>query len=697
MKKIQQYCFKNMAMPVAMLLLFFLNTINAQSVKPKFNFDFEQYEKNEQLPAGWNVWENYKIGKDTVVVYSGKHAVKIQATEGGNPYGVLVTTLPDSYEGKEIRLEGYMKTDNVEGFAGLFIRLDKNGSIVAFENMEKEGIAGTNDWKKYSIAVPNHPDASTIYVGALLSGKGQIWLDDFVITVDGKRIETISYPADNDITEFAAGSGFTMNKPTPQQLDNLYELGKTWGYLKYHHPEIAAGKYNMDYALFRALPIVKSPKFATDKEVWIASFGKMEPGKIKRSYYLGFGQADNPVFKNEAAYPDMKWADDGYKLLALFRYWNMIEYYFPYKHLIEKNWDSVLKKYIPKVLAAQDELTYKLTMMQLVSEIQDSHGFVFSAGKAVENFFGANIAPVELKAIEGKIVVTRLLNGIGKTTNLKVGDIITKINGVPVQKVIDDKKQYLATSNKATEIRDISRKLLRTNAASISVTVNNGKKDEIKKIASQPLKEVQFFADDTPSHKMLEGNIGYIYPGALQRGEIIGIMEKFKTTKGLVIDLRCYPSDFIVFSLGGYLMPKPTDFVKFAAGSLENPGSFKMSDKALQVGRENPDYYKGRIAILVNETTQSNAEYTTMALQVAPNAKVFGSQTAGADGNVSEIDLPGNFKTMITGLGVYYPDQRETQRIGIVPDVEVKPTRNGLMNDKDEVLERALRYVASAK
>ena len=91
-------------------------------------------------------------------------------------------------------------------------------------------------------------------------------------------------------------------------------------------------------------------------------------------------------------------------------------------------------------------------------------------------------------------------------------------------------------------------------------------------------------------------------------------------------------------------MPLPTDFVQFSAGNLEQPGRFDMGTK-LKVGTLNPDYFKGKIAILINETTQSQAEYTTMAFRVAPQAKVFGSTTAGADGNVSAILLPGKIRS----------------------------------------------------
>ena len=163
-------------------------------------------------------------------------------------------------------------------------------------------------------------------------------------------------------------------------------------------------------------------------------------------------------------------------------------------------------------------------------------------------------------------------------------------------------------------------------------------------------------------------------------------------TKGLIIDLRSYPSEFVVFSLGEFLMPEKTEFVKFSYGSLEHPGSFKLTE-SLSVGRKNKDYYKGKVVILINEITQSQAEYTAMAFRVNPNAIVIGSTTAGADGNVSQFNLPGGISTMISGLGIYYPDGKETQRIGIVPDIEIKPTIQGIKEGRDELLEKAIEMI----
>ena len=180
--------------------------------------------------------------------------------------------------------------------------------------------------------------------------------------------------------------------------------------------------------------------------------------------------------------------------------------------------------------------------------------------------------------------------------------------------------------------------------------------------------------------------------GSVKADELPAVFEKIKDTKGLVIDFRSYPSDFVTVKMGKLLKPETTEFVKFSNTNNTQPGLFTFTP-SLKIPGSGKNSYQGKIAILINETTQSSAEYHTMAFRTAPSSKVFGSQTAGADGNVSEFVLPGNISTMITGIGVYYPDGKETQRIGIIPDVEVKPTIAGIKNNKDEVLEKAMNWI----
>jgi len=95
----------------------------------------------------------------------------------------------------------------------------------------------------------------------------------------------------------------------------------------------------------------------------------------------------------------------------------------------------------------------------------------------------------------------------------------------------------------------------------------------------------------------------------------------------------------------------------------------------------------------VNEITRSHAEFMAMKYRVSENSIIIGSTTAGADGGVFNLKMPGGVTTSFTGAGVYYPDGRETQRVGIVPDIVVKPTIKGIREGRDEVLEKAIELI----
>ncbi|WP_145673089.1 S41 family peptidase [Chitinophaga polysaccharea] len=73
----------------------------------------------------------------------------------------------------------------------------------------------------------------------------------------------------------------------------------------------------------------------------------------------------------------------------------------------------------------------------------------------------------------------------------------------------------------------------------------------------------------------------------------------------------------------------------------------------------------------------------SLAIYVLPEGQTFvkfttGSTTAGADGNVSYLTIPGGLNSLFTGIGVYYPNGEETQRVGIQPDIIVTPTVKGI-------------------
>lgn len=710
----------------------------------KFNLGFEAQKDKKALSDGWSKWGTYELTIDSLS-HSGKNSGKISSDNAGSSFGSIVFKIPANYKGKSIKLEGFMKIRNVEnGFAGLLMRIDGNGGSLAFDNMQEQKINGTKDWQKYSITLAYPEGAEDILVAGILSGKGEAWFDDFSVSIDGKDIQTLKEEPKELVKaaldkEFDNGSLVQFSNLSSKNINDLELLGRIWGFLKYYHPEIAKGHYNWDYELFRFVPkylAVQSDKQRDDLIInWIGSLGKIEKcqkcyqtdknaklrpdlswlevlnAELKSTlmnvydnraqgihYYIGMApNVGNPDFKNENAYSKMPYPDGGFRLLSLYRYWNMINYFFPYKHLIDGGWNNKLKEYLPLFINAKDELAYELAAVQLIGDIQDTHANLWGGGNKIDEWKGSNFSPLHVRFIGSELVVTDYYNEqLKKETGLNIGDVITKINNRSIDEIVKEKSKYYPASNVPTRLRDMSTDLLRSNAKQIEIEFksvsSNANKKTIKLYPTDSLNIFRWFRkSNAKSYKMLPDSIGYVTLQTIKQEDISQIKNEFKNTKGMIIDIRNYPSTFVPFSLGSYFISSSKPFVKFTTGSVDNAGEFKFTEN-LEIPAQGKSY-KGKLVVLVNELSQSQAEYTAMAFRAGDNTTIIGSTTAGADGNVSTINLPGGLRTMISGIGVYYPNGKETQKIGILPDIEVKPTIKGIREGRDELIEKAVEII----
>lgn len=735
---------------LTLLTIFFFFGCQAQKID-KFNLGFENQTNIENLSDGWFMWGNYDLTIDSLS-YSGQKAGKITSDATGSSFGSIAYRIPSKYKGKSIQLDGWMKTKDVQnGHAGLLLRIDGENGSLEFNNMKNQQITGTKDWKKYSITLNYPEEAQTIFVAGILTGKGEVWFDDFTLSIDGKDIQTLQ-ETEIKLTkaqldkEFDNGSHIEIPALTPQLITNLELLGKVWGFLKYHHPAIAKGDYNWDYELFRFLPeyleVMDTKKRDTALIHWIDQFGAIKKcsnckpvdnnaflkpdldwidplsttlksklssiyqnrNQEKHHYIEMAPGVGNPIFKNESAYKNISYPDEGFRLLSLYRYWNMIQYYFPYKHLTDKDWNLVLEEYIPIFINAKNELTYELAALKIIGEIKDTHANLWRGGNKINEWKGEYYPPLKVRFLENQLVITAFytLELQGKT-ELEIGDVITKINGKSIQQLIKEKSDYYPASNQPTRLRNLSSDLLRSTSDKIDIQFldkNATLKSETLQLYSKELlfmsyesksNNTELKKNDDLCYKMLDQNIGYLTLASIQNEDFSKIKEEFSETKGIIIDIRNYPSAFAPFRLGSFFVDSPTPFVKFTKGNIGNPGEFTFTEKLeIPSGKK---YYNGKLIVIVNEISQSQAEYTAMAFRAGDNTTIIGSTTAGADGNVSRIPLPGGLQTMISGIGVYYPDGKETQRVGIVPDIVVQPTIEGIRAGKDELLEKAIDLI----
>ena len=528
--------------------------------------------------------------------------------------------------------------------------------------------------------------------------------------------------------------GQTISKDT----EKLATTAKIWGFLKYYHPEVGKGKFNWDDQLFEILPKITEAK--NKQEIsdiyleWINSLGKVVTCKkcsskanedyfgknfdlswIKDStlfseklisrlvfieknrfqgnhhYVSSFEGVGNVKIQNEPEYSNFSWENEQLRLLSLFRYWNYIEYFFPYKYQMDKDWDMVLKESIPNFSNPTSETDYHLSMLELIVNINDSHGYFSS--NFINNHFGPKWIPAEYKIINKKAIITGFYNeDLAKENDLQIGDVVLKVDGKEIETILIDINKYIIGSNASVKLRNVYGKIFNGSSDLVKVTFERNGNIQEKSIQRYLFYKFNYQNPIKGEWRMLDNNIGYINMDELKIDNVKMIMDSLSKTKAIIFDTRNYPKN-TMYAISEYLNKSSQKFVKLTVPDLTYPGKFNWS-QTLSCGRKNDKAYAGKVILLVNENTQSHAEFTIMCLQTAENVTIIGSQTAGADGNVSQIKLVGGFETMFTGIGVFYPNGKETQRIGILPNIEIMPTIQGIKNGKDEVLERAIQVAS---
>ncbi|WP_348264125.1 S41 family peptidase [Telmatobacter sp. DSM 110680] len=684
--------------------------------------------------TGWYGGPPETFAADNTVHHSGQWAVRLQRDDKSTEtFSVITRSLPIDFKGGSVELRGWFRLQDVSGNAALWMRQDGGGQMLSLENMDSQQVKGTRDWAQYSITLPINPTAEKLFFGVILAGKGTLWADDLELMVDGKPIaEAAALPGLPEDHDFDSGSRIAVDKLTPTQISNLATLARVWGFLKYHHPAITSGQRHWDYDLLRILPaILAAPDrdHANDALLnWIDKLGlsacsvcfsapsgdldikpplewihdrkllgaplsqrleSIYANRTGKQFYVSLMPGvGNPEFRHELAYPQISFPDSGYQLLALIRWWNILQYWAPDREVAGQNWPAVLEFFIPTLALAKDKTAYQLALFELIAKANDTHANLWSSLDARPPV-GECALPIKLRFVDNKPAIYRLDSA---DSTFQPGDILDTFDGVSIQSLIDKWEIYYADSNSAARQRDLAASLTRGACGPVSVEVTReGRPVQIQTVRIKTKQEWATHDQPGDTFRLLSLQVAYLKLSTIKAADLPAYFEKAKNTKGIIIDIRNYPSEFMPFALGAYFATRPTPFAVFSHADLANPGAFQFGD-AVSIP-PGPVHYSGKIVILVDETSQSQAEYTAMALRAMPNAAVIGSTTAGADGNVSSIDLPGQLKTMISGLGVFFPDHRPTQRIGIIPDVVVKPTIQGLAAGRDEVLETAVHLI----
>jgi C-terminal processing protease CtpA/Prc len=537
-----------------------------------------------------------------------------------------------------------------------------------------------------------------------------------------------------------------------QKLDSTASIQnfiKVWGFLKYYHPLIATGTIDWDSVFVNHVQKVINAKNRSEFNSEILSIinsvgkpSKVESSKLPDSLFV-MNKApinwinDSKIFDNkikselryiyenknkhtnryikmdyettdfsgEKRYDSMSFPNLEYRLLFLSRFWNIITYYAPYKYLTT-NWDSVLQKFIPKVISATDTIVYYKTLQELCKSLNDGHAQLTLLSGQIQGYdviFGGYTVPFYCEIINEKVIVRNVPNdSISKAINIKQGDIILKMDDRLIRQIISDKRKYISASNYADEMHQLSNYILDGQTQTVTLEIQRANKiikTTVKRIpvAQRDWRRFINYTGNNVGYKKINDSTLLIYAAQIWGGNLETIKHLIKNSRAVIFDVRNYPRNDAFYSITDPFLsePKTIDYSTIALPAY--PSLFKWKLNLNKVGHFSDSAYKGKVIILCDERTESQGEYSCMVLQTIPQAVTIGSQTAGADGVNRMIPMGGGLNVSYSCYGVYYLDKTQTQRVGIKINIPVKKTVKAIKEGKDEILERALEYIKTGK
>lgn len=390
---------------------------------------------------------------------------------------------------------------------------------------------------------------------------------------------------------------FSSSGQSLTDSQKLASLSKVWGFLKYYHPTVATGKQNWDEQLISLLPQVHQAHNRDDLSFiytqLIDKLGAVKPCKkclspenfpdrLKRNFDLTLlndsalfsaplrdrlryiaqnrnqdknhyvqwvRQTENTSYGNENPYNELRKPDEAHRLLALFRYWNIVQYFFPYKYAIDENWNDVLTTLIPVFQQATSEQAYQLAIYRMVAQIQDSHGVVSNTNKTIclRCDLGRYWVPFGVTILDDKAVITRFYNdSLAALNKLKIGMVISHIDGETIRARTERELPYIAASNQSARLRNVASLISIGPAEQVTLTIEAGNHDSVLTVhryaySAFGTQAMESINSRNPLSRWLPDSIGYVNMGQLKTHQVDSVMQLFMAAKAIIFDVRNYP------------------------------------------------------------------------------------------------------------------------------------------------------------
>lgn len=614
----------------------------------------------------------------------------------GHPFITSTDNPVLSLRGKEIKFTAAVRVGDLSSEAGGHLLLHvhtNNGDDGFFDNMRNRPIR-SSEWSTYTIVGRVDSSAVAINFGCFFSGKGKLWVDDMRLFIRANANEAwkpIPIPnagfekfeaMNNGRQSYKSANSGRDYSITPSK-DNPYE-GKYCALIQYLSPQ---ERTVVNKELFAAKP--------KDGETITKDLAGGLRCVLPIALYANNTNTLGSTPKSMAAFENLQkilskdiqgkaeqLEKEPTRLANVVVAWNVFQHFYPYFDVVQTNWDSVLTVTLAEAFRNTSAYFFVKVMRNMITALRDGHAWYHY----MPNGFALN---VKVENIEGQPVTIASQDSL-----LKRGDVIVKVDGYDTKaRLLEEESLTSGTPQwkRAEAVDNIIHSMIKE----LPVTINrNGELMDI--IAKcKPLDRRSVFehsALEQIGGASLTDKVWYIDLAQVSVAEIEAKANEFAQAKGIVFDMRGYPKDGNAEILG-YLTDSPLLSPRYLVPQIiypdrENVQGYDTNGR----WRVQPALprWKGKIVFLTGGGAISQAEDIMSMVEHYKLGEIVGETTAGADGNVNILRLPGGSSIRWTGMEVLKHDGSQHHLVGIKPTVPAVRTVQGIRAGRDEVLEKAL-------
>lgn len=631
-------------------------------------------------------WQHYGVGKDMTnpsKLYKSVRVNASQKVENAAGFGGIVAQIDAKpYLGKRIRISSKAKLTTQSGGSGhLWLRVAKTDKSQGFFNNMDDSPIRSSKWESYSFEGKIDPTAASIYFGGFLKGEGTFFLDELELFYEENGVwMPISVSDGNFEVADLKGTKWSFIGGGVEIATTSVDKTQGMNSLEIRTKE---AEYTTAKALFEKSPI--EDKFwirEISPDVWI-NLPLVLSAKDKITYPQSSVSVNEFIAENEEDTPTSPDVLE-FRIGNLINAWNVFQHFYPYFDVVGVDWEKVLAESLAATFTADGTSHYD-ELKVLTAKLKDNHVNVFGTQTS---FFAP---PIRWEWVEKQLIIIKVLD---QNTGIKIGDRVEEIEGESPEAYFEKIESGISAASEGwMNYRSAIESLMGPKSSTLKIKIN-GESRELTRDSNYYQKQSEFKAS-SPKYRFFGENkeIVYLNLDVIPMDTINLLMPQLEKSKAIIADLRGYPTGNNHYFIQ-HLLEKPDKDKWMQVDQLiypdrENRAGFTSDGWSLSPKK--PFLGGKKIIFITDGQAVSYAESYMGFIEGYDLATIVGQPTSGTNGNVNQFELPGNYTISFTGMRVVKHDGSTFHGVGILPDVYVEKSIEGVKSGKDEFLEEALK------